>query len=98
MQQNRHNYLPKVFVTGDLMVDYLVTGAALGKITRVPTVPPRVGGSAYNAAIAFRSIGFPTSVFGKVGQDDNAKLILPPLQEHEVITFIERHVRHRAAS
>jgi sugar/nucleoside kinase (ribokinase family) len=90
MQQALHSGLPKVFVTGDLAVDNVVTGIALGGITRVAYAPPAVGGSAYNAAIAFKHAGFSPIVFGKVGKDANGNLILSTLERDGIYHFIDR--------
>src|SRR5689334_18424268 len=82
--------LPKVFVTGDLNIDNVATGLALGKITQVAYHPPTVGGSAYNAAIAFKRAGFRPVVFGKVGNDVSGELILSALKQAEIPLFVER--------
>jgi pfkB family carbohydrate kinase len=80
----------KMFVTGDLNIDNVVTGVTLGGITRVAFNPPVVGGSAYNAAIAFDREGFQTIIFGKVGADHGGDLILTALQKHRIKYHVAR--------
>jgi sugar/nucleoside kinase (ribokinase family) len=84
------SHLSKVFVTGDLNIDNMITGVALGKITRVPYIPPVVGGSAYNAAVAFKHAGFHPIVFGKIGDDDGGDLILSALERQGIDYLIDR--------
>jgi sugar/nucleoside kinase (ribokinase family) len=82
--------LPKIFVIGDLNIDNVVTGAILGKITRVVLPAPSIGGSAYNAARAFKQAGFHTMLFGKVGNDADGNLIVLTVEQNEIHHFIGR--------
>ena len=80
----------KVFVTGDLNVDFVLTGASIGEISRIPAPRPRVGGSAFNAAVAFRREEFHSILFGKVGADANGDLIVDGVRQLHIDHFIER--------
>ena len=80
----------RVFVTGDLNIDSVVTGLALGGINRVAASPPTVGGSAYNAAVAFAATGLSTLLYGKVGEDDNGTRILSALERTRIHNLVSR--------
>jgi pfkB family carbohydrate kinase len=82
-----------VFVVGDLCMDYIATGVTTGGITAVPRVA-RVGGSAFNAASAFATVGFPTSIFGRVGRDPDGDAVLAAINERGVRSFIDRSERN----
>ena len=82
--------LAKVFVTGDLNVDNIATGVVFGGITRVNAIRRAVGGSAYNATIAFQDAGFTPFLHGKIGSDSNGDLIMDELKIRGIHTLINR--------
>lgn len=82
---------PKVFVVGDLNVDHVVADVPIGTAQRIAIPPPAVGGSAYNAAVAFKDAGFQPLVFGKVGDDVNGDLIIDELDRRDIDHRITRH-------
>lgn len=82
--------LPRIFVTGDLNVDHVVTDVALGGITRVKFIRRAPGGSAYNAAIAFQEAGFKPLLYGKVGTDLNGDVIVDALETRGIHHLIDR--------
>ncbi len=83
-----HAILPRVFVTGDLNVDFVITGATVGKVSRVDVPAPRVGGSAYNAAVAFKRAGFDSLLFGNVGDDHYGRLIFEAVTRNGIEVLV----------
>jgi pfkB family carbohydrate kinase len=80
----------KVFVTGDLFIDNVVVGLKLGAVNRIPRGAQVPGGSAFNAALAFKREGFDPVVFGTVGRDPAGDVIVRELRKHGIDQFITR--------
>lgn len=85
------NNIGRIFVTGDLNVDEIVTGVRLGSINEVNEIKKEVGGSAINAAKGFKNQGFKTVIWGSVGNDDNGKLILGEIDKCMIKNAVNIH-------
>jgi hypothetical protein len=80
----------RVFVTGDLFIDNVVVDIRLGEVNGIPRSVQVPGGSAFNAALAFKREGFDPVVFGTVGRDPAGDAILRELRKHGIGEFITR--------
>jgi GTP cyclohydrolase II len=78
-----------VLIIADLCVDYLIKIASneAGAILNRPE--PTVGGTGYNAAMAFAGTGIKPVVFGKVGTDFAGRMIIDELERKKIISLIE---------
>jgi sugar/nucleoside kinase (ribokinase family) len=65
----------RIFVVGDLNVDYLVSGDRLQSGILVGQSEPIPGGNGANAACAFRREGFTSVLIGTVGEDPHARIL-----------------------
>jgi hypothetical protein len=81
---------PKVLVTGDLCLDNVIFDLQLGGVNRIPSGQPAAGGSAFNAALAFKREGFDPIVFGAVGDDPAGDIILNELERNGIGQLITR--------
>ena len=81
---------PKVFVTGDLNLDHVIADLELGAVNRVHYGKPTAGGSAFNAALAFKQEGFDPIVFGAVGDDSAGDSILNELEYYNIGQLVTR--------
>jgi sugar/nucleoside kinase (ribokinase family) len=82
--------LKRIFIIGDLMVDYNYTVSiqriVAGSIIDKPS--PVVGGTAFNAAKALQEKKFEPIVFGKVGNDNEGRLIIKALKDNSINVLI----------
>jgi sugar/nucleoside kinase (ribokinase family) len=67
--------LRRLFVIGDLNVDYVVDGQSLTDGQLAPRGQPIPGGNAFNAARAFARAGFECVVIGSVGADPHGDFL-----------------------
>jgi len=76
----------RIFVVGDLNVDYNLTipkqKLSVGGIIDKPS--PVVGGTAFNAARAFKESGFESIIFGKVGNDHEGRQIISEIERSNI--------------
>ncbi|HRQ36870.1 MAG TPA: PfkB family carbohydrate kinase [Chloroflexota bacterium] len=76
-----------VFVLGDLNIDYLISEKNF--INQIMDKPePVVGGTGFNAALAFLKMGFEPIVFGKIGDDQNGRIIQAELKNKGITSLI----------
>jgi GTP cyclohydrolase II len=81
----RRNNNPKVLVVGDLNVDFIIEKGQVQS-------GPQVGGSGFNAAIAFEGCDdFQPVIFGKVGRDEHGVLIQKAIQKRGVYLMLGIH-------
>jgi hypothetical protein len=69
----------QILVIGDLNVDLIFNGVRFGSFNSVAP-EKRVGGSAFNAARAFREAGYHCALFGKRGPDSEGDFLLRNLE------------------
>ena len=81
---------PKVLVTGDLNLDNVIADLELGGVNRLHYGKPMAGGSAFNAALAFKQEGFDPIVFGAVGDDPAGDTILNELEYYSIGQTVTR--------
>jgi hypothetical protein len=72
----------------------VITGLELGSVNRVHCIKTTPGGSAFNAALAFKQEGFSPIVFGAVGDDAAGESILNELKHHNIGQLVTRD-KHR---
>lgn len=81
----------RVFVFGDLNIDHIVTNIELGKICAVDSISERPGGSAVNAAKAFRDCGFSVELVGGIGRDSNGRKLRQFIEAQKIIANLDEH-------
>ncbi len=79
----------RIFVIGDLNVDYQIQGIAKGQTIDKPK--PKVGGTGFNAALEFMKQNLNPILFGKVGDDENGRIIKEELNMHKFNTLLGLH-------
>ena len=77
--------LPKVvYVLGNLNVDYLIPAHHFRGGGLVKTANPKSGGTAINAALAFRRHGFQPVIIGGVGKDRGGDFIKLAIEKNRL--------------
>lgn len=76
---------PRLLVFGDLNVDYVMDTADTDAVPQ-----PRAGGTAINAALAFRDVGFEPIVVGAIGSDTAGQYLISALEEHGITAALTR--------
>lgn len=78
-----------ILVIGDMNIDYVIPAAHLERIQGQILVmgEPSVGGTAINAATAFRDKGFEPVIFGKIGDDREGQLIRDEIERRKITTL-----------
>ncbi len=81
----------RVLVLGDLNVDYLMNYLEIkgGVITNKPK--PKIGGTGINAAQAFYEEDLVPILFGKVGNDQEGRLIIQDLRGRDFYSLLGSH-------
>ena len=86
VQGNQPESQRKIFIVGDLAVDYVLTTERLEGNINLVRPAPIVGGCAFNAAMAFKQIeGAIPIICASLGQDLPGQIILDRLRQEEVI-------------
>ncbi len=73
----------RVFIIGDLNVDISIRDLMNRDFNK-----KRVGGTAFNAAIAFKETGCTPILFGKIGKDQDGELIASELRKTEIQSLL----------
>lgn len=79
----------RIFVMGDLNVDYQIHGISGGVIANKPE--PIIGGTGFNAAMALKSKELTPILFGKVGDDQHGRMIANELKKQDFFSLIGTH-------
>ena len=79
----------RVLILGDLNVDYLIGRIEGGVVANKPD--PVVGGTGFNAALAYKEEGLVPILFGKVGDDQNGRLVKESLRAQDFISLLGIH-------
>ena len=76
----------RILVIGHLNVDYVIPGEwfAHGELAYKPR--PSIGGTAYNAARAFKSVGIEPVIIGCLGKDVEGGLVMEALKRDRILT------------
>ena len=82
----KDNRRQKIFVIGDLNIDYQISNIKGGMVINKPK--PKVGGTGYNATLSFLKSGFTPIMFGKVGDDQQGKIIQEVLKEKNFFSLL----------
>ena len=79
----------RILIIGDLNIDNFlnIDNKSFGGSDVTP-YEDKVGGTGYNAAIAFKNGGFSSILFGKIGSDNNGDKITKQLKIDNIISFI----------
>jgi len=76
----------KIFIVGDLAVDYVLTAERLEGNFNLVRPAPIVGGCAFNAAMAFKQIeGAKPIICASLGQDLPAQIILDRIRRERIV-------------
>lgn len=79
---------PWVLVVGDLNADYIISANTLASSAILIKPQPVVGGTAFNAAVAFKRQSFNPVLFGGVGDDSHGKMILAKLETEAIPSLL----------
>ncbi len=89
-----------IFVIGDLNVDYMYSPAKLSPTGVILDKPePLAGGTALNAAVAFKAEGLSPIIFGKIGDDADGQFIRRELETKKgIISLVGVSSQQRTGS
>lgn len=77
-----------IFVVGDLNMDYIISPTSFPQSGILDKPKPIIGGTAFNAAVAFKDKGFEPIVFGKIGNDSDGQYIQQELESRSIKSLV----------
>lgn len=78
-----------ILVIGDLNIDHIVDKRDCLNQQQEPSFELRVGGTAFNAAVAFKQHAIEPRLIGKIGKDREGNIIKKELQQAQICSILQ---------